>query len=98
MSLSASLTTPRSLRVIRARWKQSDYGVARLPQKVRPDGPKVAPGGKVYGEWLAALVEAFGPTEVAGWSSEKELPLEWGYGVWRRSRMAEAGVRRAANS
>ena len=57
-----------------------------MPRKVLQDGPKVAPGGKVYGEWLAALVEEFGPAEVAGWSSEKELPSEWGYGVWRRSR------------
>ena len=81
----SSALSPRPVRVIRARWKHSHYGVA-LPHKVRHDGPKVAPGPKVYGEWLAALVDEFGRQEVAGWSSEKELPSEWEWGVWMRSR------------
>ena len=79
----ASLT-PHPLRVIRARWKESDYRVARVPQRVRKDGPRVAPGGKVYGEWLAALVDEFGPRAVAGWPADRELPSEWRHRVWTR--------------
>ena len=52
-----------------------------MPRRVLRDGPKV------YGEWLAALVEAFEPAGVAGWSGDRELPSEWEYGAWRRSRV-----------
>ena len=83
VTLDAALNDVQ-VRVVRERWKHSASRSAFLPRRVRQDGPKVAPGGKVYGEWLAALVEEFGPSEVAGWSSEKELPLEWDYGVWIR--------------
>ena len=88
-AVSAPTSVSAPVRVVRARWRHSDYRSAFLAQRVREDGPKVAPGGKVYGEWLAALVDEFGSAKVAGWSSEKELPLEWGYGVWRRSRLAD---------
>ena len=56
-----------------------------MPRRALQDGPKVAPGGKVYGVWLAALVEEFGQAEVAGWPADRALPSEWGYGVWIRS-------------
>ena len=84
VSVLASSLNTRAIRVVRARWRHSDYRSAFLAQRVREDGPKVAPGGNVYGEWLAALVDEFGPAEVAGWPADRELPGEWHYGVWIR--------------
>jgi hypothetical protein len=84
VSSPASLNISRPIRVLRARWRHSESRSA--PRRARKDGPKVAPSGKVYGEWLAALVEEFGPEEVASWPGDTELPGEWDYSMWRVSR------------
>ena len=89
VSVPSSLNT-RPIRVVRERWRHSDHGVV-LPRRVLRDGPKVVPGGKVYGEWLAALVAEFGRLEVARWPADRELPSEWTYRTWRGGRTEGPG-------
>jgi len=50
------------------------------PPRFTTKGTTIPPGA--YGEWLAALVETFGPQTIAQWHSD--IPGDWRFESWLR--------------
>ena len=50
------------------------------PARFTTGGATIPPGA--YGEWLAEVVETFGPQAIAQWRGD--IPTDWRFEVWLR--------------